>query len=184
MSLYDGMERYVQGSIENLKDLLETSTYGEISVLNEDSINVFLPSRGITLLDVPVFTLQGGGEYLQFPLAIGDKALICFAKDSALDWISGNTIDSEFNFGLDNAFALIGLNTLAAPLKLTKFTTLNVLDTIKIQNSQHELIDLLVQLNDALIAVTTHTVTGPQPFINRQTFIDLKPKLETFLEES
>jgi hypothetical protein len=181
MSLYDGLERFVEGRLQEFKNITETSTYGTIKTLNTDSIDVLLPQRNATLLDVPVFTLQGGGEYIQFPLAVGDKVLICFTKDSALDFISGNAIDSEYSFGLENAFALVGLDTLAEPLKLTKFTTLNV-STIKIQNSQHELIDLLVQLNDALIATTTHTVTGPQPFINRQTYIDLKPKLESFLE--
>lgn len=177
---FDGLERLINGKINDLKNILETSTYGEIKSLNSDSINVYLPQRDVTLPDVPVFTLQGGGEYIQFPLKVGDKVLISFTKDSALDWLSGNNISSEFNFGLENAFALVGLDTLANPLPLTQITTINVKDKIKIQNSQHELIDLLVQLNDALIAATTLTIYGAQPLVNRSSFVALKPKLESF----
>lgn len=181
MSVYDGLERFVNGRIEEFKKITETSTYGTIKALNDDSVDVYLPQRDITLLDVPVFTLQGGGEYIQFPLKISDNVLVCFTKDSALDFISGNEIDSEFNFGLENAFALVGLNTLSKPLELSQITTLNV-SKIKIQNSEHELIDLLVQLMDALIAVTTPTVTGLQPFTNKSDFIALKTKIESFKE--
>jgi hypothetical protein len=151
---YDGLERLIDGKINDLKNMLETSTYGEIKVLNENSIDVYLPSRDITLLDVPVFTLQGRNEYLQFPLMVSDKVLICFTKDSAIDWISGNEIDSEFNFGLENSFALVGLDTLAAPLKLTNITTLRV-TKIKIHNDTAELITTLSNLLQELINTTT-----------------------------
>ncbi len=159
---FDGLERIINGKIEEFKKLLETSTYGEIKALNNDSIDVYLPQRDIIVPDIPIFTLQGGGEYLQFPLKVGDKVLLCFTKDSSLDWISGNEIDSEFNFGLENAFALVGLDTLANPLVLTQITTLNV-TKIKIQNDTAELIttlsDLLQQLIDTTAALQALTVT-------------------------
>jgi hypothetical protein len=148
--IYDGLERLIDGKIQDFKNILETSTYGEIESLNSDSINVYLPQRDITLPDVPVFTLQGSGEFLQFPLKVGDKVLLSFTKDSALDWISGNEIASEYNFGLENAFALVGLDTLASPLKLTQVTTLNV-TKIKIQNDTAELITTLSNLLGQLI---------------------------------
>lgn len=154
MSLYDGLERFVEGKLQEFKDITETNTFGTIKALNENSIDVYLPQRDITLLDVPVFTLQGGGEYLQFPLAIEDKVLVCFTKDSALDWISGNEIDSEFSFGLENAFALVGLDTLAEPLALTQITTLNV-TKIKIQNETAELITTLSNIMGKLIETTS-----------------------------
>lgn len=151
---FNGLERTINGAIYNLKQILETSTYGEIKALNEDSIDIYLPQRDITLPDVPVFTLQGRGEYLQFPLKVGDKVLVIFSKDSALDWLSGNEITSEFNFGLENAFALVGLDTLAKPLKLTNITTLKV-TKIKIYNSTAELITTLSNLLAQLIETTT-----------------------------
>ena len=152
--IYDGLERLIDGKINDLKNILETSTYGEVKKLNDDSIDVYLPQRNITIPEIPVFTLQGNGEYLQFPIKVGDKVLISFTKDSALDWISGNDITSEFNFGLENAFALIGLDTLASPLNLTQITTLNV-TKIKIQNSTAELITTLSNLLAQLIETTT-----------------------------
>jgi hypothetical protein len=150
---YDGLERIINGKIKNLKDLLETSTYGEIKSLNSDSIDVLLPQRNEILPNVPVFTLQGNGEYIQFPLKVGDKVLISFTKDSALDWLSGNDISSSFNFGLENAFALVGLDTLANPLPLTQITTINV-TKIKIQNDTAELITTLSNLLEQLIETT------------------------------
>lgn len=180
--IYNGLERFVDGKLKELKKMLETSTYGTIKKLNEDSIDVYLPSRDVTLPDVPVFTLQGGGEYIQFPLKENDKVLVVFTKDNALDFISGNEIDSSFDFGLDNAFALVGLDTLAQPLKLTKITTINC-TKIKIQNKEHELIDLLCQLNQLIIDARTYTVYGEQPFINLEKFIELQPKLESFKGE-
>lgn len=147
---YDGLERLIDGKIQDLKNILETSTYGTVSKLNEDSIDVYLPQRDITLPDVPVFTLQGSGEFLQFPLHVDDKVLINFTKDSSLDWLSGNEIDSEYNYGLENAFALVGLDTLAEPLKLTNITTLKV-TKIKIQNDTAELITTLSNIMAQLI---------------------------------
>lgn len=159
---YDGLERLINGKIQDLKNILETSTYGEIKKLNDDSIDVYLPQRDITLPDVPVFTLQGRDEYLQFPLKVGEKVLVNFTKDSALDWISGNEISSEYNFGLENAFALVGLDTLAEPLKLTNITTLKV-TKIKIYNDTAELIttlsSLLAQLIEETVQLQALTVT-------------------------
>lgn len=151
---YDGLERLIDGKIQDLKNILETSTYGTVSKLNEDSIDVYLPQRDITLPDVPVFTLQGSGEFLQFPLHVDDKVLINFTKDSSLDWLSGNEIDSEYNYGLENAFALVGLDTLAEPLKLTNITTLKV-TKIKIQNDTAELITTLSNIMAQLIEEVT-----------------------------
>ena len=183
---FDGLERLVSGKLEEFKKLLETSTYGEIEALNDDSIDVYLPQRDITLPDVPVFTLQGGGEYLQFPLKAGDKVLVNFTKDSSLDWLSGNDIDSEFNFGLENAFALVGLDTLADPLPLTQITTLKV-TKIKIHNDTAELIttlsNLLQQLIDtttALQALTVTTIAIGSPTTvpnNASTFASIESEL-------
>lgn len=190
--IYDGLERLIDGKIQDFKNLLETSTYGEIKSLNDDSINVYLPQRDITLPDVPVFTLQGAGEFLQFPLKVGDKVLVSFTKDSALDWLSENEIASEYNFGLENAFALIGLDTLASPLKLTQVTTLNV-TKVKIQNDTAELITTLSNLLEQLIETTTQlqalTVISAAPGspsstpVNSSAFASIESELTTLKSE-
>lgn len=159
--MQNGLERLISGKIKSTLDIIETSTYGEIKAVNADSVDVYLPQRDETLPDVPVFTLQGGGEFIQFPIKVGDKCLISFTKDSALDWLSGNDIDSEFNYDLSNGFALIGLDTLANPLLLTSITTLKV-TKIKIENSTAELIttlsDIVSQLNDTITNIQAITV--------------------------
>lgn len=183
---FDGLERFINGKIETLKNLLETSTYGTVKALNENNIDIHLPSRDITIQDIPVFTLQGGGEYIQFPIKVDDKVLVVFTKDSAIDWISGNDIDSSYSFSLDNAFALVGLDTLAEPLALTQITTLNV-SKIKIQNETAELIATLSDITSKLIdtlsgievlTVTTSGVTSSVPN-NAATFTTLKSDLTT-----
>jgi hypothetical protein len=166
MSKENGLERLINGKIKSTLDLLETSTYGEVSAVNTDSVDVYLPQRDETLPDIPVFTLQGGGEYIQFPITVGDKCLVSFSKDSALDWISGNDIDSTYSFDLSNGFALVGLDTLANPLPLTSITTLKV-SKVKIENSTAELIatlsDIVDKLNDTLTNIQTLTVTCTGP---------------------
>lgn len=158
----EGLERYITAKIKALKDALETSIYGEIATINDDTVDVYLPSREITLFDVPVFTLQGGGEYIQFPIAVGDKCLVIFTKDSAVDWLSGSSVDASYNFSTDNGFALVGIDTLADPLPLTQITTLKV-SKIKIENDTAEVIttlsNIMQQLIDTMTAIQSLTVT-------------------------
>jgi hypothetical protein len=145
-------------------DALETSVYGEIEALNNETVDVYLPSREETVPDLPVFTLQGGGEYLQFPVKVGDKCLIIFTKDSAIDWLSGNDVSSSYNFDLSNGFALVGIDTIADPLPLTTITTLKV-TKVKIENDTAEIIttlsDTMQKLIDTMTAIQALTVTCP-----------------------
>ena len=150
----NGLDRLINGKIKETLAIIETSTYGEIKAVNSDSVDVYLPQRDETLPDVPVFTLQGGGEYIQFPISVGDKCLVSFAKDSAIDWLSGNDIDSTYSYDLSNGFALVGLNTLADPLLLTDITTLKV-SKVKIENDTAELIATLSDLQTQLALLST-----------------------------
>lgn len=162
----EGLERYINAKIKAFADALETSVYGEIEALNDNSVDIYLPSRDLTIFTVPAFTLQGGGEYLQFPVKVGDKCLVISTKDSALDWLSGNEISSSFNFSIDNAFALVGIDTLVDSLPLTDITTLKV-TKIKIENDTAEIIttlsDIMQQLIDTMTAIQSLTVTCAGP---------------------
>jgi len=177
----NGLDRLINGKIRETLDIIETSTYGEIKAVNTNSVDVYLPQRDETLPDVPAFTLQGGGEYIQFPIKEGDKCLVSFSKDSALDWLSGNDIDSTFSFDLSNGFALVGLDTLANPLPLTNITTLKV-SKVKIQNDTAELIatlsDITQKLSDTLsgIELMTFASFGTPP-VNLVTFTNIKTSL-------
>ena len=183
----DSFDKYIDKRFESFKRALETCTYGEVSAVNDDSIDVYLPQRDETLPDVPVFTLQGGGEYLQFPIAKGDNLLIFFSKDSVIDWLSGNEISSAYTFSLDGAFALVGVDPFSAPRPIASNTTLNV-TKVKIQNETAELItnlsDTLQQVIDAVAAIQLLTVTcatagSPSSVpINVASFIAVQANLE------
>ena len=190
----NGLERLINGKIKDTLDIIETSTYGEVISVNTDSIDVYLPQRDETLPDIPVFTLQGGGEFIQFPIAIGDKCLVIFSKDSALDWLSGNDIYSTYNYDLANGFALVGLDTLFEPLPFTNITTLKV-SKVKIENDTAELIttlsNIITELSNVItniqaITVNVSGVTSTVP-LNAPAFLTigtaltaLKTKLDSF----
>lgn len=73
------------------------------------------------LVDVPYFVLQGGGAFIEFPLAKGDKCLLLFS-DREIDnfWAKGNitTTSSARKHSLSDAVALVGISTKTAPLSL------------------------------------------------------------------
>jgi hypothetical protein len=182
------LERYFTAKIKAFSDALETSVYGEIEALNDESVDVYLPSRDVTVYDLPVFTLQGGGEYIQFPIAEGDKCLVVFTKDSAIDWLSGNDVSSSYNFDLSNGFTLVGIDTIADPLPLTSITTLKV-SKVKIENDTAEVIttlsDIMQQLIDTMTAIQALTVTCAGPGnpssipINAASFATISVQLTT-----
>jgi hypothetical protein len=184
----EGLERYFTAKIKAFMDAMETSVYGDIESLNYETVDVYLPSREETIFDIPVFTLQGGGEYIQFPVKVGDKCLIVFTKDSAIDWLSGNEISSSYNFDLSNGFALVGIDTIADPLPLTDITTMKV-TKVKIENDTAEMIatlsDIMQQLIDTMTAIQALTVTCAGPGnpssipINAASFATISVQLTT-----
>jgi hypothetical protein len=184
----EGLERYFTAKIKAFTDAIETSIYGEIEALNDETVDVYLPSRDVTVFDLPVFTLQGGGEYIQFPVKVGDKCIIIFTKDSAIDWLSGNDVSSSYNFDLSNGFALVGIDTIADPLPLTTITTLKV-TKVKIENDTAEIIttlsDTMQKLIDTMTAIQALTVTCAGPGnpssipINASDFATISSELTT-----
>lgn len=66
-----------------------------------------------TLVDCPVFTLQGGGGSLQMPIQAGDTALVLFADRDIDNWFcSGSEAvpATARTHDLSDAIALVGLN--------------------------------------------------------------------------
>lgn len=74
------------------------------------------------LSDCPVFTLQGGGFSLEFPIAVGDTALVLFADRNLDNWFTSGGVmppaDGRMH-ALSDAIALVGLNPGAKPLTPT-----------------------------------------------------------------
>ena len=72
--------------------------------------------------DVPIIVLQGGGAWLEFPIAKGDPCLLFFG-DRDIDnwWTSGNetTPNSLREHSLSDCMALVGINPKSAALSLS-----------------------------------------------------------------
>lgn len=79
------------------------------------------------LIDCPVFTVQGGGVGAVMPVNIGDQCLVIFSDRAIDNWITTgepNPLPSLRMHSVSDAFVLVGLNTLANPLK-TSLVALN-----------------------------------------------------------
>lgn len=73
------------------------------------------------IIDLPVFTLQGGGGSLQFPIAAGDQCIVLFADRRLDEWFqSGQEAvpgDARMH-DLSDGIALVGLNALNSALPI------------------------------------------------------------------
>lgn len=198
----DGVTNFVLGAIKNSFQELNTSNMATITAISEDKtkLDVTIDSTKEDVPDVPFFTLQGGGNFLQFPVKVGDKCLVVFAKSTVEDWLGGN---DEFifdnNFDINNGFALVGINTNASPIELQDYTDFKV-ETIKIRNENEELItvlsdtaQLISDTNDEIskitVTVTSGSSAGTYPIDQIAIFAQLKAdmdaikaRLDTFKE--
>lgn len=71
------------------------------------------------LLDCPVFTLQGGGGFLQMPIAAGDQCIVLFSDRSIDNWFQNGTQavpSSTRMHDMSDAIALVGINPLNSSL--------------------------------------------------------------------
>jgi hypothetical protein len=134
------------------------------------------------LADVPLFTLQGGGYSLQFPIAVGDTALVVFADRNIDNWFKAGGVmppaDGRLH-ALSDAIALVGLNALAANSKLSpspSSTEVRLVDRagttkvglqggkVTVQNAGGSLLTVLTSLRqavtDLVTVLNTLTTTG------------------------
>lgn len=71
------------------------------------------------LIDCPVFTLQGGGGSIQFPIAAGDQCLLLFSDRRLDEWFQngGEAVPGDARMhDMSDAIALVGLNALTSDL--------------------------------------------------------------------
>lgn len=69
------------------------------------------------LIDCPVFTLQGGGGYLQMPIAAGDNCILLFSDRSIDEWYQNGQEALPANTRMhdaSDAIAIVGLNPLSS----------------------------------------------------------------------
>lgn len=138
------------------------------------------PKNRPLISNVPVIFPKMGKAHLRFPIEAGQEGLILWSQRSIDKWItSGGIVDPEDNrkFDYSDAFFLPGAvsqpNRIvnkgdAANTELANDEMVIELlpsGKIKIKNSEVELLQVLVNLLDELLAAKVLTMLGPQPFI-------------------
>lgn len=71
------------------------------------------------IVDCPVFTLQGGGGSIQFPVAAGDQCLVIFSDRRLDEWLQNGGEQAPADprmHDLSDGIALVGLNALNSSL--------------------------------------------------------------------
>ncbi len=119
------------------------------------------------LVDCPVFTLQGGGGAIQFPIAKGDTCLLLFSDRNMDAWFKNGASAAPFDarcHDLSDGIALVGLNALGSVLpayetSVAKFSydgaTIGLSGgMIAIKNGTTNLLTLLDAFIDVLAALT------------------------------
>ncbi len=74
------------------------------------------------LVDCPVFTLQGGGGAIQFPISAGDQCLVLFSDRRIDEWYQNGSESAPGDprlHDLSDGIALVGINALNSTLAPT-----------------------------------------------------------------
>ena len=123
------------------------------------------------LLDCPVFTLQGGGGGIQFPITVGDDCIVLFCDRDLDAWyLSGNEgppLTSRLHH-LSDGIILVGLNSLVSPMQpyvdgqVSLFNGVGAeIDlTAQIVTIKNSTTTLLTVLNDLITAIEAIQVVG------------------------
>lgn len=131
------------------------------------------------LVDVPYMVLQGGGAYIDMPIAAGDYCIVLF-NDRDIDtwWSTANMADPATNrkHDLSDGIAIVGINPKTSPLEMDgtnlrviskKMVEIKSTNETKVTASKVELngnsksfvthAELTTALNTFLIALNAHT---------------------------
>lgn len=148
--------------------------YADVQPLLRDEEGRNLPE----IRRVPVAGFRFGPFSISAPLAAGDEVLVGFADQSIDEWLERGGRQTPGLIGgheLSDAIILGALNSFANPdsrasgddLVIAGPSNLEVRltaeGTIAIGNGSAELLDVLDQMLDALLATTVETEGGPQP---------------------
>lgn len=153
---------------------------------------------------VPVIFPSAGGGSLTFPVKKGDEVLVTFSARNYDNWWDTSDPqvlassqrfhdynDAVIHLGLKSKSNSVKANTEDVELKfndnvirLKSDGTVQVesTSTVSISNQQEELVNLLSETIKAISEITTNTIYGPTIINNKQDFIALKDRLDTFKE--
>ena len=122
------------------------------------------------LVDVPYMVLQGGGSYIDLPIAKGDYCIVLF-NDRDIDtwWSTANMADpsSSRKHDLSDGIAIVGLNPKTSPLTM-QGATVGIIggpNKINLENSTGKFDQWMSDFIDAIVGIKTfgsppsHTLT-------------------------
>ncbi len=145
----DGLWKYIDASIAKEIGAVNTSEVGLIRKVNGNLLDIYLLNMKIEIRDIPFVTLQGGGQFLQFPIKENDECIVFFTKHNNDGWHDGDSDEVRKNptFNVSNGIALIGVSSQANAIDAPKHPTLQV-DKLEITNGTEDLISLISDLMD------------------------------------
>ena len=130
------LQSLVKPTLRDLLDKFSLEIFSTLNCMLVGKINTFdqtkktaevqilikqLLSSGISaypvLVDVPVFTLQGGGAQLKMPIKAGDSCLVFFCDRNIDAWFSSGTdavVENMRAHDLSDGFAFVGVDSLAS----------------------------------------------------------------------
>lgn len=109
---------------------LHTCTIARVTAVNSTTINCkpvtnrLVNGESIELpefIQVPVVTLQGGGSYHAFPVAVDDYALLFFTERCFDGWYNGQDFKAPLEYRMhdySDGIALVGINPAASALTI------------------------------------------------------------------
>lgn len=126
------------------------------------------------LVDCPVFTPQGGGAFLQLPIAAGDQCIVIFSDRNLDYWFQsgGESVPADERcHDLSDGIALVGVNALTSAMEAydpeeAKFGYGEAVFGLKggkltMRNPTTDLLTLLLAFIDVLKTLSTDPGGGP-----------------------
>jgi len=145
------------------------------------------------ITNVPLATYRAGDAFVSLPVKPGHFVLLIFSQRSMDKWLAqGGTVDPQDprRFSLNDAVAYPGVYPFSSPATGADSNDIIVKNgsgefrvkpdgKFKITNGEDEVIDLCIQLIQAIQDARTNTIFGPQPLINvLGKFDEIKSKLQ------
>jgi hypothetical protein len=124
ITLYDVMQALRKDIFSDLRVCVPAQVVSYDGTKQTASVQVLLKrtlSDGRTVTDypqldvVPVYTPQGGGAYLQFPVAAGDQGILIFADRNIRSWLQSGApapLPTPRMHSLSDGFFIPGINAL------------------------------------------------------------------------
>ncbi len=160
-------------------DIVSAEPFGFTSNMTPDTVCVSVAVDG----DLSNRVLLGAYNTDRPVMAAGEVAVYQPLSSSIIHFTNAGSIDitgeSDINLSASGTLNM----TSGGDIDISTPGSVNLsLETIAIENSTAELIDLLSQINEGISAITVTTIAGASPINNLSTFIALQPQIDSFKE--